>query len=233
MRPTKYPKKNLIELFYKKKVLTMQQVINKTGCAKMTAWRILSSHSHGYLTSYNFNATYYTLADIPEFDNHGLWTFKKVRFSKYGSLTNTVTQLICHSTTGMEKREVEEILNVNTAQIVAKLFQKGSINRKKINGIFFYFNPNNTKMEKQLKARQTERMEKMALLLPEPEQIIAVLVDIIQHPQSKSHPYQIYQRLSIEGIEGEGEGEGIKITPDEIKAILLYYNLSKKKRLKY
>jgi hypothetical protein len=107
---------------------------------------------------------------------------------------------------------------------VAKLFQKGSINRKKINGIFFYFNPNNTKMEKQLKARQTERMEKMALLLPEPEQIIAVLVDIIQHPQSKSHPYQIYQRLSIEGI---------KITPDEIKAILLYYNLNKKKRLKY
>jgi hypothetical protein len=224
MRPTTYHRKNLTDLFYKKKTLTMQQIINEIGCSRVTALRKLSSHSHGYLTSYNFNARYYTLADIPEFDNYGLWIFKDVRFSKYGSLTNTVTQLICQSTNGMTKKEIEEILNVDATPILAKFFQQGRINRKKINGKFLYFNPNNAEMEKQLKNRQTQRREKMAQLLPEPERIITVLIDIIKHPQSQLQSFQIYQRLSVQGA---------KISQDEINAIFLYYNLNKKKRLKY
>lgn len=221
MRPTKYNKKNLIDLLFKKKILTMQQMINEIGCSRITVLRILKYHKHGYLTSYNFNARYYTLADIPEFDNYGLWTFKNVRFSKYGSLTNTITQLIAHSPKGLEIDEIEEILSVNVAPIVTRLFQKGCINREKVGGTLFYFNHINPEMEKQLKKRQNERREKISLLLPEPERIIAVLVDFIQHPQSQL--FEIYHRLSTKGI---------KISQDEIGAIFLYYNL-KKKRLKY
>ena len=79
-------------------------------------------------------------------------------------------------------------------------------------------------MEKQLKKRQDEKREKISLLLPEPERIIAVLVDFIQHPQSQSQLFEIYHRLSTTGI---------KISQDEIKAIFLYYNLNKKKSSKY
>jgi len=200
----------------------MQQMINEIGCSRITVLRHLKSHKHGYLTSYNFNARYYTLADIPEFDNYGLWTLQNVRFSKYGSLTNTITQLIAHSPKGLEIDEIEEILSVNVAPIVTKLFQKGCINRKKVGGTLFYFNRINPEMEKQLKKRQNERREKISLLLPEPERIIAVLVDFIQHPQSQL--FEIYHRLSTKGI---------MISQDEIGAIFLYYNLNKKKRLKY
>jgi hypothetical protein len=220
MRPKKYHKKQLIDLLFKKKIITMPQMINEIGCSRFTLLRNLKSYKHGYITSYNFNAKYYTLTDIPEFDNYGLWTFQDVKFSKYGSLTNTIIQLIVHSPKGLEIEEIEEILSVNVAPIVTKLFQQGYINREKIGGIFFYFNHSKSEMEKQLKKRQNEKREKISLLLPEPERIIAVLVDFIQHPQSQSQLFEIYHRLSTKGI---------KISHDEIKAIFLYYNLNKKK----
>jgi len=222
MRPKKYHKKQLIDLLSKKKIITMQQMINEIGCSRFTLLRNLKSHQRGYLTSYNFNARYYTLTDIPEFDQYGLWTFQDVRFSKYGSLTNTIIQLIAHSPKGLEIEEIKEILNVNVAPIVTKLFQQGCINREKISGTYFYFNLSNSEREKQLKNRQNEKREKISLLLPEPERIIAVLVDFIQHPQSQL--FGIYHRLSTTGI---------NISQDEIKAIFLYYDLKKKKRLKY
>jgi DNA-binding transcriptional MerR regulator len=222
MGTKKYHNKNPIDILFENKIITMQQLIKEIGCCRMTVLRNLKSHKHGYLTSYNFNARYYTMADIPEFDHYGLWTFQNVRFSKYGSLTNTITQLIAHSPKGLEIDEIEEILSVNVAPIVTKLFQKGCINRKKIGGTLFYFNHINKEMEKQLKKRQNEIREKISRLLPEPERIIAVLVDFIQNPRSQL--FEIYLRLSTKGI---------KISQDDIEAIFIYYNLSKKKRLKY
>ena len=222
MKHKKYHDKNSIGLLFKKKILTMQQLTNEIGCSWMTVLRKLKSHKHGYLTSYNFNARYYTLADIPEFDQYGLWTFKNVRFSKYGSLTNTVTQLIARSPKGLKIEEIEQILSVKVAPIVTKLFQKGCINRKKIGGAFFYFNHSDSEMEKQLKKRQDEKREKTSILLPEPERIIAVLVDVIKYPQAKTP--EIHNRLSTTAI---------NISLHEIEAIFFYYDLRKKKRLKY
>lgn len=222
MRPKKYHKKQIIELLFKKKIITMPQMVSEIGCSRFTILRNLKSHTFGYLTSYNFNARYYTLTDIPEFDKYGLWTFQDVRFSKYGSLTNTITQLIANSPKGLEIDQIEEILSVNVAPIVTKLFQQGRINREKVGGTLFYFNHNNHQMEKQLKIRQNERREKISLLLPEPERIIAVLVDFIQHPQARL--LEIHNRLSTTGI---------NISPDEIETIFFYYDLRKKKRLKY
>ena len=222
MKHNKYHDKNPIDLLFKKKILTMQQLTNEIGCSWMTVLRKIKSHKHGYLTSYNFNARYYTLADIPEFDQYGLWTFKNVRFSKYGSLTNTVTQLIARSPKGLEIEEIEQILSVKVAPIVTKLFQKGCINREKIGGTFFYFNHSDSEMEKQLKKRQDEKREKISILLPEPQRIIAVLVDVIKHPQAKLP--EIYNRLSTTAI---------NISLHEIEAIFFYYDLRKKKRLKY
>ena len=149
MKNKTYDDKNPIDLLVKNKILTMQQLVNEIGCSWMTVLRHLKAHKHGYLTSYNFNAKYYTLADIPEFDQYGLWTFKNVRFSKYGSLTNTITKLIANSPKGLQIDEIEKILNVDVAPIVTTLFQKKSINRERVRGVLFYFNHSNHQMQKQ------------------------------------------------------------------------------------
>ncbi|HKL58901.1 MAG TPA: hypothetical protein VJ863_03300 [Sphaerochaeta sp.] len=39
-----------------------------------------------YLGSYNHNGRFYTLAGIPQFDEHGLWGYKNIRFSRFGTL---------------------------------------------------------------------------------------------------------------------------------------------------
>jgi hypothetical protein len=51
----------------------------------------------GYLSSYTHTGRYYTLVHIPEFDEHGLWFFQGVGFSKAGTLKSTITELV-HTT---------------------------------------------------------------------------------------------------------------------------------------
>jgi hypothetical protein len=197
-----------------------------SGCSTMTAWRILNSH--GYFTSYNCNAKYYTLADIPLFDKYGLWAYEKICFSKYGSLTNTVKTLVCISPAGLTKNELYKLVGVNITSILTKLYRQGKIYRKKVYTIasFIYFQPNKDDWQKQLSKREDEILQKAGyksgLPLPEPERIIAVLVEMIQRQQVQLQPQQLSRRLSRKGI---------KISTSEIDTIFLHYQLTKKKRL--
>ena len=37
---------------------------------------------------------YYTLERLVRWDGHGLWTYKGIRFSRHGTLVETVVQLV-------------------------------------------------------------------------------------------------------------------------------------------
>ena len=173
MRPIKYKQKDIVDLFYKEKVLTKGQLFEMCGFSNMTAWRILSEH--GYISSYNFNAKYYTLIDIPVFDKNGLWSYRKVRFSKYGSLTNTVIELIFNSRSGLEKNELQKLIGVNPIPILSKLYHKGKLNREKLDGLFVYLQTDEDGKRTQLSNRRADTIKSPQERLPEPERIIAVL----------------------------------------------------------
>ncbi len=217
MRPVRFSQKAFIELFYQHKVLRKEKMLKLSGCSNMTAWRILSKQ--GYMTSYNFNAAYFTLADIPEFDKNGLWSYRNIRFSRYGSLTDTVTALVLSSTSGLNANELLAILAVNVTPTLINLYRKSTLKRDKVGGLFVYLHPEDKERQKQLTMRQSKReraLERMAL--PEPERIIAVLVELIKRVELE--PQQITRRLSTKGI---------KITLAEIEAIFAHYQLSEKK----
>lgn len=217
MRPIKFSKEKILDLFYQQKVLTKEQLLKIYGCSAMTAWRILSAH--GYLSSYNLNAKYYTLADIPVFNNHGLWSYKRARFSQYGSLTKTVISLVGNSPSGLETNELQELLGVYVTPVLTRLFHQGKLYRKKLGARFVYLVTDIKGHKKQLKERQSEVVRIKPHLLPEPEQIIAVLVELIQ--QVESQPKQLVRRLSAKGI---------KIKSAEIEAIFHHYQLRPKKK---
>ena len=217
MRPKKFTKKDIVELFYKEKILTKKQLTQTSGCSNMTAWRILSEH--GYITSYNFNAKYYTLTDIAVFDKNGLWSYRKVRFSKYGSLTNTVVAVVFNSRCGLEKNELQQLLGVNVIPIVSKLYRQGKLYREKVDGIFVYLQTNEDQWRRQLSHRASDIIKDKHRQLPEPERIIAVLVELIQRVDLQ--PQQLTRRLSRKGM---------KVTTTEIRAILQHYQLTKKNR---
>jgi hypothetical protein len=217
MRPKKFTPKDIVELFYKEKILTKKQLTQAYACSNMTAWRILSEH--GYITSYNFNAQYYTLTDIPVFDKNGLWSYRKVRFSKYGSLTKTVVAVVFNSRCGLEKNELQQLLGVNVVPIVSKLYHQGKLYREKVDAIFVYLQTNEDQRRRQLSNRASDIIKERHRQLPEPERIIAVLVELIQRVELQ--PQQLARRLSRKGI---------KVKTTEIRAILQHYQLTKKNR---
>lgn len=217
MRPRKFTKKDIVDLFNKEKILTKKQLVQMCGCSIMTAWRILSEH--GYISSYNFNAKYYTLIDIPVFDKNGLWSYRKVGFSKYGPLTNTVIALVFNSRSGLEKNELQQLLGVNVIPILSKLYQQGKLYREKVDGIFVYLQTDKDDWRIQLSNRQFDTKKEMSTRLPEPQRIIAVLVELIQRVELQ--PEQLARRLSRKGL---------KISTAEIRAIFEHYQLAKKNR---
>jgi hypothetical protein len=69
----------LIEFFQKHRVASLAELKTILGAgARMTVFRALCRLE--YLSSYSHRGQFYTLWQIPEFDELGLWSFRSVRF---------------------------------------------------------------------------------------------------------------------------------------------------------
>ena len=76
-------------LFQKRPVTHLEVLFHALDTrSRMSVFRRL--RDMGYFTSYTHNGRYYTLADIPEFDEYGLWRYQEVGFSQHGTLRATV-----------------------------------------------------------------------------------------------------------------------------------------------
>ena len=58
----------------------------------LTVFRKLKELS--YYSSYSHRGRYYTLDEIARFDDLGLWSYNSVRFSKHGTLKDTIEILV-------------------------------------------------------------------------------------------------------------------------------------------
>ena len=221
MKTTQFTPDDVIKPFSHKKILTKAELLHACGCSAMTAWRIL--HQQGYLTSYNHNAKYYTLTRIPQFDKQGLWACRDVRFSKWGTLPETVLGQIELSTAGMTARELEEVLHIpNIKPTLTHLMScQDRLQRVKIAGALVYFAGEEARYRQQLQQREKEAATKrLSQRLPDPYHVIALLVEMIRHPQQT--PRQWARRLAHQGI---------RLKTHEIQAVLDHYQLSVKKGL--
>ena len=91
-----------------------------------------------YLKSYSDRGKYYTLVGIPEFDQQGLWHYKSVFFSCFGTLLDTLEQLINTSNSGYFEAELEGMLNVCVRVPLLKLCNEQRIQREKLSGCYLY-----------------------------------------------------------------------------------------------
>ena len=97
----------------KQKVFSFQDFHMTLGCSVRCARTHLKSWKT--MSSYNHNGGYYTLPGIPKFDHHGLWHHPKASFSQYGTLKQTMIQLVTQSEAGLLGRQIGEILGGNPA----------------------------------------------------------------------------------------------------------------------
>lgn len=165
MRPEKYTASKLTKLFRVKKIATMVELKDALGTsAHMTVFRKLQEL--GYCTSYSDGGRYYTLSNIAEFDEFGLWSFQSIWFSKHGTLLATTAACVESAVAGYFTSELDEVLHVSVKDALLKLVNEGRIVREKFSGKYLYCSTNATLRRKQIQARHIYQSEAMPARLP-------------------------------------------------------------------
>jgi hypothetical protein len=122
----------------RKQIATLEELKQSLGTAStMTVFRTLKSL--GYRTSYSHRGKYYTLAEIPQFDERGLWSCRAVWFSREGTLLATAQRFVEQAPAGLTARELQAWLSVEVKQPLFQLYRQQRVDRRAVEGVYVYF----------------------------------------------------------------------------------------------
>ncbi len=153
MRPTKFPVEAIANLLRKQKTATLPELMAALGThAKRTVFRKLEQLA--YLTSYSHRGRYYTLEEVAQFDELGLWSCRQVWFSLYGTLLSTAAAIVEASELGYFVEELDNVLRVGTKDALRKLVVDARLRREKVAGKFLYCAVEPGRRRQQLLARR-------------------------------------------------------------------------------
>jgi len=137
----------------KNKIATLEELKHVIGSsATMTVFRKL--RALGYRTSYSHRGSYYTLVEIPQFDEQGLWSYRAVWFSRDGNLLATAQRFVEEASAGLTVSELRAMLQVEVKEALLDLYRKRLIDREKIGGVYVYLS-----REDGMRRNQTLRRE--------------------------------------------------------------------------
>ena len=153
MRPESFHANDIARFLKRHKIASLPELKTVLGTkVDSTVFRKLKELS--CRTSYSHRGRYYTLHETPNFDELGLWSFRSVWFSKYGTLLATVAALVHVSTTGYFASELQNVVQVGVKAPVHKLVSNRSLTREKIAGRYLYVSSDSAVRKQQLAARQ-------------------------------------------------------------------------------
>ncbi len=175
----------------KEKIFTLPALVeilqcsSRTGQTKLKMWKTY--------TSYNQNGKYYTLPEIPIFDEMGLWRFKNVAFSRYGNLKKTIIHMVGASTSGLSGRELGKILGLAPQSFVHHFRDVPGLRREKHGGVFVYFSGESNVYNKQVRERTSGTLPALALSAGDAVMILVAVIknhgismeDILMLPEVK------------------------------------------------
>ena len=205
---------NALRAFTLRKVLTITELAKILICSIITVRRRLKEWRA--CTSYNKNGRYYTLPSIPKFNKKGIWIYKDIFFSRYGTLKNTIIALATKSKKGLTHSELEEIIGMNPKCFMARFKEVPGLRKEKYKNQIVYFSADPYTYEAQKEKRFPP--ESSAPKLPPDAMTIVILVELIQNPG-----------ISIEALSSRLHDQGHKIEAKTIGNLFKHYNISKKK----
>ena len=206
-----------IDTFAFKKILTVTELSVILQCSEITVHRRLKEWDA--LTSYNKNGRYYTIRTIPKFDKNGIWQYRDIYFSRYGTLKNTVVALASKSRKGINHAELSEIIGLNPKCFMARFKELPGIKKERYKKCIIYFSSNSEKYETQKRKRFPP--EPAAISLPTDAQAIIILVELINHPH-----------MSTSELTAQLEKKGHDIKAGSISALFKKYGITKKNRIR-
>lgn len=220
MKPDAATAKKLVEALKRKKVLTIKELCEIAERSPMSVWRTLKPV--GYCTSFNLNARYYTLTETAQFDAEGLWFYRNVGFSSFGSLTRTLVALVHGSKMGMTSNELSAILRVRVQNQLFHLFATSAVERAQWGRAHVYLSIEEEVREEQRRRReasQEKALRSPATQAPPSEsETIAILAELVRAPRSAAR--------RIAAILG---ARGLEITREKVLVVIEKYDLRRKK----
>jgi hypothetical protein len=182
----------LCRRFRRRPALQLNELLGALGTrSRMTVFRQLKAV--GYLCSYTHARRYYTLASIPQFDEHGLWFHQGVGFSRAGTLKETVVELVDGSDDGRTHSELAGLLRLRAHNTLLVLLREGRIGREPVGNVYLYVSVDAMRAAEQIGRRQESAP-------PAPvstEVVIAVLVEVLQTCKTLAPPSQVAARLAL------------------------------------
>ncbi|MFI5247862.1 MAG: hypothetical protein ACHQWV_04845 [Nitrospirales bacterium] len=153
MRPVVFSPGPLRQFLRKHRIATLPQLKQRLGtAAKITVFRKLKELS--YRTSYSHRGSFYTLDEIADFDERGLWSSGSVWFSRHGTLVATVEAFVTQAPAGYFAFELEDLLHVPVKEPLLRLVEQDRIARQTVSGLYLYCATNSATRQQQGRARQ-------------------------------------------------------------------------------
>lgn len=135
------------------KVFALDSLVSSLSCSVPTAR--LKLKQWGTYTSYNQNGRYYAMPTVPQFDDNGLWHYKKIYFSRYGNLKNTIIELVTLSSFGLTGKEIGTIVGLDPRSFLHHFRNTKGIKREKRDGVYVYYSSNPATYDQQKKRHKT------------------------------------------------------------------------------
>jgi hypothetical protein len=152
MRPSEFSPETLATLLRKQKVATLPELMEALGSAKRTVFRKLQELP--YRSSYSHRGAYYTLDEVAQFDEQGLWSYQDVWFSTYGTLLSTAVAFVEAGEQGHYVEELDHELHIGTKDALRKLVRDARLSREHLGGQFLYCAADARRRREQVRARR-------------------------------------------------------------------------------
>lgn len=200
--------------FIKRNVLTLWELSAYFNVSVRTIQRMITPMDT--IRSYDHNGRFFSLEKLARFNSMGIWEYKNIHFSKFGTLKNTLVAIIGNSSQGMDASQIKDALGLDTRSFLFQYKDISGIKREKVGSHYVYFSSEPDRFLDQLSNR------KQSLLSPaqaplEGTDAISVLVETLKHPDFT------FDRLSMHLAK-----KGIKIKPQTIKDFFVFHGIEKK-----
>lgn len=213
-------RKALKRLFQKRPVSDLEGLFEVLETrSRMSVFRRLTEV--GYRTSFTHSGRFYTLVDVPRFDELGLWFSEDVGFSRRGTLKETVSALVDDAPAGHTRQELRSLLRVRVFNPLRDLLDEGRVERKRRGRIHLYLSPDTERAAKQLVRREElavspERPAPLPLAL-----VLEVLLEAIRAGRLAIDAKVLATRLAAREIE---------VTPAQVVRICREYGIRLEKK---
>jgi hypothetical protein len=216
MKPS-YP--NLIrKLLQSKKIMSLKQIRHEIpDRPRSSLFRDLKQVE--LLTSYSHAGQHHALKSMVKFNPNGLWFYEQIAFSKYGTLKNTLVQIITNSPAGMTHKELKTLLRIQVQNPLTHLIKNVLLQRRLLSDqVFVYLSHNDSQAQEQWQKRLELNEKALGMALPSETIIIDILLEIIRGNERIINEEELNSRL---------KQRGVNIQQQQLIYVLTYYDIKK------